>query len=86
VSNVVVFFSSPVPLSLACHSPLLTNVSRRTILASSGADGRVRLWKASYSSIWRPMGYVTAEEAETPVPGAGGVAGRESDEEGGQED
>ena len=36
----------------------------RTILASSGHDGRVRLWKASYSNIWRPMGYVTAEEQD----------------------
>ncbi|EJD39386.1 WD40 repeat-like protein [Auricularia subglabra TFB-10046 SS5] len=38
-----------------------------TILSSSGHDGRVRLWKASYSNIWRPMGYVTAEAAEEPL-------------------
>ncbi|KAH7098111.1 WD40 repeat-like protein [Auriculariales sp. MPI-PUGE-AT-0066] len=47
-----------------------------TVLASSGHDGRVRLWKASYSNIWRPMGYVTAEEAEgDAADGAGSDEG-----------
>ena len=32
-----------------------------TVLSSSGLDGRVRLWKASYSNVWRSMGYVTGE-------------------------
>ncbi|EJD51087.1 WD40 repeat-like protein [Auricularia subglabra TFB-10046 SS5] len=32
-----------------------------TVLSSSGLDGRVRLWKSSYSSVWRSMGYVTGE-------------------------
>ncbi|KZV94941.1 WD40 repeat-like protein [Exidia glandulosa HHB12029] len=43
-----------------------------TVLASSGHDGRVRLWKASYSNVWRSMGYVTAETSED-VPGGEGI-------------
>jgi len=35
-----------------------------TVLASAGNDGRIRLWKATTGSIWRPAGYITVEQAE----------------------
>lgn len=43
---------------------LLTYVVTRTVLASAGNDGRIRLWKATTGSIWRPAGYITVEQAE----------------------
>lgn len=49
------------------HSVMVSKVEWNltgTVLASSGHDGRVRLWKASFSNIWRGMGYVTAEARE----------------------
>ena len=36
----------------------------RTVLASAGNDGRIRLWKATTGSIWRPAGIITVEQAE----------------------
>ncbi|KAH9984486.1 WD40-repeat-containing domain protein [Russula vinacea] len=35
-----------------------------TVLSSAGNDGRIRLWKATTGSIWRPAGYITVEQAE----------------------
>ncbi|KAI0263101.1 WD40-repeat-containing domain protein [Gloeopeniophorella convolvens] len=35
-----------------------------TVLSSAGNDGRVRLWKATSGSIWRPAGHITVEQAE----------------------
>ena len=40
------------------------NVSIRTVLSSSGNDGRVRLWKATVGNIWRPAGHISVEQAE----------------------
>ncbi|KAG6896297.1 hypothetical protein C0992_009250 [Termitomyces sp. T32_za158] len=35
-----------------------------TILSSTGNDGRIRLWKATSGSVWRPAGSIGVEEAE----------------------
>ncbi|KDQ60014.1 hypothetical protein JAAARDRAFT_126019 [Jaapia argillacea MUCL 33604] len=35
-----------------------------TILSSAGNDGRVRLWKATAGSVWRPAGHLSVEQAE----------------------
>jgi len=43
---------------------VVLNKSTRTVLSSAGNDGRVRLWKATTGSIWRPAGYITVEQAE----------------------
>jgi len=40
-----------------------------TILTSSGADGAVRLWKASMGGVWRPMGSITAKQGAAGVEG-----------------
>ena len=40
------------------------NTYRRTILCSSGNDGRVRLWKASMGNVWRAAGHISVEQAE----------------------
>ena len=37
---------------------------RRTVLASSGNDGRVRLWKQAVGGIWRSAGHVSVEQAD----------------------
>jgi len=39
-------------------------VPTRTVLASAGNDGRIRLWKATTGSIWRTAGHITVEQAE----------------------
>ena len=36
----------------------------RTVLCSSGNDGRVRLWKATMGNIWRAAGHISVEQAE----------------------
>lgn len=35
-----------------------------TVLSSAGNDGRVRLWKATSGSVWRPAGSIGVQEAE----------------------
>ncbi|KAG6907680.1 hypothetical protein DXG01_007783 [Tephrocybe rancida] len=35
-----------------------------TVLSSTGNDGRVRLWKATSGSVWRPAGSIGVEQAE----------------------
>jgi len=35
-----------------------------TIISSAGNDGRIRLWKLTSGSIWRPAGNITVEQAE----------------------
>ena len=35
----------------------------RTILSSTGDDGRIRLWKATSGNVWRPAGSVGVEQA-----------------------
>ncbi len=42
----------------------------RTVLASSGNDGRVRLWKQTVGGIWRSAGHVSVEQADPSLPGA----------------
>jgi len=41
-----------------------------TVLASSGNDGRVRLWKQTVGGIWRSAGHVSVEQADPSLPGA----------------
>lgn len=36
----------------------------RTILSSAGNDGRIRLWKATSASVWRPAGSIGVEQNE----------------------
>jgi len=36
----------------------------RTVLSSSGNDGRVRLWKATMGNVWRAAGHISVEQAE----------------------
>jgi nucleoporin SEH1 len=36
----------------------------RTVLSSAGNDGRIRLWKATSGSVWRPAGSIGVEQAE----------------------
>jgi len=52
----------------------ITKQPGRTILTSSGADGTVRLWKASMGGIWRPMGSISAKQGGSGQP-FGGVTG-----------
>lgn len=40
----------------------------RTVLSSAGNDGRVRLWKATAGSVWRPAGHISVEQAEEIAP------------------
>jgi hypothetical protein len=47
-----------------CEKFSLLIAPTRTVLASAGNDGRIRLWKATTGSIWRPAGYITVEQAE----------------------
>ncbi|KNZ74283.1 Nucleoporin SEH1 [Termitomyces sp. J132] len=35
-----------------------------TVLSSTGNDGRVRLWKATSGSVWRPAGSIGVEQTE----------------------
>jgi len=35
-----------------------------TILSSAGNDGRIRLWKATSGSVWRPAGSLGVEQPE----------------------
>ncbi|KAG8216457.1 WD40-repeat-containing domain protein [Butyriboletus roseoflavus] len=35
-----------------------------TVLSSAGNDGRVRLWKATIGSVWRPAGSIGVEQTE----------------------
>jgi nucleoporin SEH1 len=35
-----------------------------TMLASTGNDGKVRIWKSTLGGVWRPSGYVSVEAAE----------------------
>jgi len=35
-----------------------------TVLSSAGNDGRVRLWKATIGSVWRPAGSIGVEQSE----------------------
>ncbi|KAG6850306.1 hypothetical protein H0H93_015248 [Arthromyces matolae] len=35
-----------------------------TVLSSTGNDGRVRLWKATAGSVWRPAGSIGVEQSE----------------------
>ncbi|KAH9923304.1 WD40 repeat-like protein [Amylocystis lapponica] len=37
-----------------------------TILSSAGNDGRIRLWKVTAGSVWRPAGHISVEQAEEP--------------------
>jgi len=39
-----------------------------TILASSGDDGTVRLWKAKYADEWKSFSVITGDEKETIDP------------------
>ncbi|KAK7678672.1 hypothetical protein QCA50_018253 [Cerrena zonata] len=39
-----------------------------TVLSSAGNDGRVRLWKATAGSVWRPAGHISVEQAEEIAP------------------
>jgi nucleoporin SEH1 len=41
----------------------------RTVLSSAGNDGRIRLWKATSGSVWRPAGSIGIEAA-VPEPGS----------------
>ncbi|EIN08951.1 WD40 repeat-like protein [Punctularia strigosozonata HHB-11173 SS5] len=34
-----------------------------TILSSAGNDGRIRLWKATFSDVWRAAGHINVEQA-----------------------
>lgn len=38
-----------------------------TILSSSGDDGKVRLWKATYTDEWKCMSVVSAEAGDAPT-------------------
>lgn len=40
----------------------LTDYRRRTVLSSAGNDGRIRLWKATSGSVWRPAGSIGIEQ------------------------
>lgn len=40
----------------------LTLICDRTVLSSAGNDGRVRLWKATVGSVWRPAGSIGVEQ------------------------
>ncbi|KAF7291993.1 hypothetical protein MIND_01225000 [Mycena indigotica] len=42
----------------------LTEPVYRTILSSAGNDGRIRLWKATSGSVWRPAGSIGVEAGE----------------------
>ena len=42
----------------------ITDMSIRTVLSSAGNDGRVRLWKATIGSVWRPAGSIGVEQSE----------------------
>ncbi|OSX63514.1 hypothetical protein POSPLADRAFT_1055569 [Postia placenta MAD-698-R-SB12] len=35
-----------------------------TVLSSAGNDGRIRLWKMTAGSVWRPAGHISVEQAE----------------------
>jgi len=51
---------SVLPLILDIRS----DIDQRTVLCSSGNDGRVRLWKATMGNIWRAAGHISVEQAE----------------------
>ena len=42
----------------------VTDVHLSTVLSSAGNDGRVRLWKATIGSVWRPAGSIGVEQSE----------------------
>ena len=41
---------------------LIPSFALRTILSSSGNDGRVRLWKQTVGGVWRPAGQISVEQ------------------------
>lgn len=52
------------------HSSLVWRVSWNitgTILASSGDDGTVRLWKSNYLDHWKPLGVLNDDEEQSQV-------------------
>ena len=50
---------------LPFSSAATANTSQfRTVLSSAGNDGRVRLWKATISNVWRPAGSIGVEQSE----------------------
>ncbi|CAK5272157.1 unnamed protein product [Mycena citricolor] len=52
-----------------------------TVLSSTGNDGRVRLWKATPGSVWRPAGSVGVEQSEEHENENGGSERRDTDME-----
>jgi nucleoporin SEH1 len=50
-------------MSVSYHART-ANYRSRTILSSAGNDGRIRLWKATSGSVWRPAGSIGVEQAE----------------------
>jgi nucleoporin SEH1 len=50
-----------------CHRTLVNRVEWNvtgTVLASTGNDGKVRVWKSSLGGVWRPAGFVSVEAAD----------------------
>lgn len=50
-------------LRISSAAAINTNLFR-TVLSSAGNDGRVRLWKATVSNVWRPAGSIGVEQSE----------------------
>jgi len=46
-----------------CVSRVEWNITG-TVLSSAGNDGKIRLWKASSRSVWRPAGNIGVDEVE----------------------
>ena len=42
----------------------------RTVLSSSGNDGKVRLWKQTVGGVWRTAGHISVEQEEEKADGA----------------
>jgi nucleoporin SEH1 len=46
---------------------ILTGYS--TVLSSAGNDGHIRLWKATYGGVWKPLGHIHTEHGDEEEDG-----------------
>ena len=60
VSAILRYFAS-IPYSQPGWSLTVCN---RTVLSSSGNDGKIRLWKQTVGGVWRPAGQISVEQEE----------------------
>lgn len=49
---------------------LILTIIYRTVLSSSGNDGKVRLWKQTVGGVWRTAGHISVEQEEEKTDGA----------------